>query len=278
MSTVLAFGNIKKMQTALVDGKVEYQLPIGDDLIDMNALIGSEIKLNYESVINCNHCGRKTKKSFNQGYCYPCFTKLAQCDKCIMNPEKCHFDQGTCREPEWGEQNCYVDHYVYLANSSGIKVGITRGSQIPTRWMDQGAVQAIPILKVATRQLSGLCEVIFKAHTADKTNWRKMLKNEVDVLDLAAERDQLFALVDEELKGLEQVHGIQAITRLYDAEAVNIEYPVLEYPSKVTSHNLDKTPEVAGKLMGIKGQYLILDSGVINLRKFGAYELSLSKA
>ena len=277
MSELLAVGNIRKMKTQLNDGKVVYSLPIGESHIDMQALIGEQISLTYDSVINCVHCGRQSKKSFSQGYCYPCFSKLAQCDSCMMSPEKCHFHLNTCREPEWAQDNCFIDHYVYLANSSGLKVGITRGTQIPTRWMDQGAVQALPILRVSTRQLSGLCEVLFKEHAADKTNWRKMLKNEVDVLDLAAERDRLLALVDNGLKALENVHGIQSITRLLDAEAVTIDYPVIEYPTKVSSHNLDKTPVVSGKLMGIKAQYLILDTGVINLRKFGGYNLALNK-
>ena len=277
MSELLASGNIRKMITSLNNGKVSYTLAIGEKKILMDALIGEKISLNYDGVINCVACDRQAKKSFNQGYCYPCFRKLAQCDTCMMSPEKCHFHENTCREPQWAQDNCFIDHYVYLANSSGLKVGITRGTQIPTRWMDQGAVQALPILRVSTRQLSGLCEVLFKAHAADKTNWRKMLENEVDVLDLAAERDRLFALVDDGIKALEAEHGIQSITRLFDAETVTIDYPVIEYPIKVSSHNLDKTPEVSGKLMGIKAQYLILDTGVINLRKFGGYELSLSK-
>ncbi len=277
MTEQLAFGNIRKMITSLENGKVNYTLPIGEERIAMNALIGEQITLCHSSEIHCVHCGRKTKKSFSQGFCYPCFSQLAQCDKCMMSPEKCHFQEGTCRDPEWAQDNCFIDHYVYLANSSGLKVGITRGTQIPTRWMDQGAVQALPILRVSTRQLSGLCEVLFKEHTADKTNWRKMLKNEVDIIDLPAERDRLLALVNDGIKALETEYGIQSITPLLEAETVTIDYPVIEYPSKVTSHNLDKTPEVKGKLMGIKGQYLILDTGVINLRKFGGYSLSLSK-
>ncbi len=279
MSQVLGEGNISKMKTELLDGVVHYQLPFQNNnetqLVLMNDLIGQSLTLEYNGVINCVHCDRLSKKSFNQGYCYPCFKKLAQCDQCIMSPEKCHFHEGTCREPEWGEANCFIDHYVYLANSSGLKVGITRGTQIPTRWMDQGAVQALPILKVSTRQLSGLCEVVFKEHTNDKTNWRKMLKNEVDVLNLPEERDRLFELADAQLAQLEQEHGLQAIQRLGDADALAIDYPVIEYPTKVSSHNLDKTATVSGKLMGIKGQYLIFDSGVINMRKFSGYKLQL---
>ena len=168
-------GNIQKMQTQLND-TVQYHLPIGEQRVDMNALIGKQIQLQHSTEINCVACGRSIKKSFNQGFCYPCFQSLAQCDSCIIKPEKCHYHEGTCREPEWGEQHCLKDHYVYLANSSGLKVGITRGTQIPTRWMDQGATQALPIFKVQNRLTSGQVEVIFKNHVADKTSWQKMLK------------------------------------------------------------------------------------------------------
>ena len=168
-----------------------------------------------------------------------------------------------------------TDHIVYLANSSGLKVGITRGTQVPTRWMDQGAVSALPIMRVSTRQLSGLVEVIFKQHTADKTNWRKMLKNEVPELDLKLERERLFDLAAEELDHLMSLHGFNAVQFLDDAELYQFDYPVIEYPHKVSSFNLDKTAEVSGKLMGIKGQYLIFDGGVINMRKYGSYQIAL---
>ena len=259
-----------------LDSPVSYQLPVNDQFVDMNSLIGQQITLKFSGLINCIHCGKKTKKSFSQGFCYPCMTKLAQCDICIMSPEKCHYAAGTCREPEWGDTHCMTDHIVYLANSSGIKVGITRASQVPTRWIDQGAVQALPIFRVNTRLLSGLVEVVFKSHVADKTNWRKMLKNEVDQMDLIAERDRLFELADQGLSELINTQDLQAIQKIEGVEVTNIDFPVIEYPVKVTSFNLDKTPEVSGKLMGIKGQYLILDGGVINLRKYTGYSLAIS--
>lgn len=176
-------GRLRKMQAEAGD-PVAYSLAVGDTRIPMNELIGRKVRLDFAGVIRCIHCDRNTKKSFSQGYCYPCFRKLAACDSCIMSPEKCHFHLGTCREPEWGEANCMVEHVVYLANSSGLKVGITRASQVPTRWIDQGAVNAIPMLRVATRHLSGLVEVVCKSHVADRTNWRAMLKGDVPELDL----------------------------------------------------------------------------------------------
>jgi len=271
----IAQGPISKMPAQLGEA-VNYQLALGDERVDLNPYIGQMIRLSYLGEINCSHCGRKTKKSFAQGYCYPCFSKLPQCDRCIMSPEKCHFHLGTCRDPQWGEQFCFQSHYVYLANSSGVKVGITRGTQIPTRWIDQGAIQALPILKVDTRYQSGLVERVFAEHVTDKTNWRAMLKGQVDPLDMLAERDRLFDLCQEGLSGIEQEFGLQAIQRLPDAEVVSIHYPVLNYPHKVATHNLDKTPVVEGVLQGIKGQYLILDTGVINVRKFTSYQVEFS--
>ena len=268
-------GNIRKMLTSNKE-PVQYQLPIGDGLASINALIGKNIKLEYHGEIHCVECGRKTKKSFSQGYCYPCFQSLAQCDMCIVKPELCHYSKGTCREPQWGEQHCLQDHFVYLANSSGIKVGITRGTQIPTRWMDQGAIQALPIFKVKNRLLSGLVEVVLKQHVADKTHWQRMLKGKPESVDLTARRDELYAACKQELEAIVAEQGVDAIIWLENENPVNIQYPVSEYPEKVKSLNFDKTPEISGRLNGIKGQYLILDTGVLNIRKFGGYNITLS--
>lgn len=267
-------GDIAKMKTRLAD-TVEYFLPVGEKELAMNTLLEQDLTLHYQNEIHCIHCGRKTKKSFNQGFCYPCFTSLAQCDMCIMKPEQCHYDEGTCREPEWADSHCMQDHYVYLANSSGLKVGITRGNQIPTRWMDQGATQALPIFKAKNRHMSGLVEMIIKSHANDRTDWRKMLKGNAEPMDLAAERDRIFELINAEMATMLAERGSDAALALNNEQQVEIQYPVLQFPSKVTSFNFDKTPEVAGKLMGIKGQYLIFDSGVINIRKFGGYNVSI---
>lgn len=271
-------GNILKMQTTLGDSAknqpVQYQLPIGDSLLAMNEHIGEAIKLTYQGEIHCIACGRKTKKSFAQGHCYPCFRSLASCDMCIMKPETCHYAEGTCRQPEWGETHCFTPHYVYLANSSGIKVGITRGTQIPTRWMDQGAAQALPVFQVATRLQSGLLEVVLKQHISDRTDWRKMLKADADPLDLKALRDELLDKCSNEIAKIKSEQGDAAIQEI-DEAVVEINYPVLAYPEKIKSLNFDKQPEIEGALTGIKGQYLILDTGVLNIRKFSGYNIEV---
>lgn len=268
-------GELRKMAVEL-EAPVQYRLPMGDSGITLNDYLGERIRLDYQGEIHCIHCNRKTNKSFNQGYCYPCLMKLAQCDRCIVSPETCHYHEGTCREPEWGEQHCMRRHFVYLANSSGLKVGITRDTNIPTRWIDQGAVQAIPIISVDSRYQSGLVEVLFKNYIADKTNWRAMLKGQTEEIDMPAARDRLLAQVEPGILALQKRFGIQAI-QLCEAPAVtDIQYPVLEYPVKVAALNLDKTPHIEGRLLGIKGQYLILDCGVLNVRKFAGYRVALS--
>ena len=270
----LGRGSLSKMAVRLGE-TAQYAFRLDEQEVPVNPLLGKRVRLEYLGAIHCTHCGRKTKKSFSQGYCYPCFTRLAQCDSCIVSPEKCHFDAGTCREPEWGERFCMTDHVVYLANSSGVKVGITRASQIPTRWLDQGASQALPIFRVATRQQSGLVEDLLRTQVADKTNWRALLKGDAVPLDLPAIRDQLLASCAEGIVALQQRFGLQAIQPVSDAEVLEICYPVEAYPTKVASHDLEKTPVVEGILRGIKGQYLILDTGVINLRKYTAYQVAV---
>lgn len=275
MSELLARGAVRKMKTELAD-PVQYTMLLGEQEVQLNQYLGRRLRLDYAGVINCIHCDRKTSKSFNQGYCYPCFKRLAQCDSCIVSPEKCHYAAGTCREPEWGETHCMIDHIVYLANTSGLKVGITRGSQVPTRWMDQGATQAQPIFRVDTRLHSGLVETVFKNHIADKTNWQAMLKGDAEQRDLDRERQRLMTECAREIDALRQQFGIQAITILEAHEPTLINYPVLEYPGRVKSFNLDKAPVAGGVLLGIKGQYLMFDAGVINMRKYGGYQLSLT--
>nr|WP_290831123.1 DUF2797 domain-containing protein [Halomonas sp.] len=278
VTETLAQGCLSKMAATLPsrqDGQVVYHLRAGEQQIALNERIGEPLSLRWTGAIACTHCGRATKKSFAQGHCYPCFKRLAQCDTCIMKPETCHFFQGTCREPEWGERHCFQPHVVYLANSSGLKVGITRKTQMPTRWLDQGAIQALPILEVNTRQQSGFVEMLFKEQVADRTNWRTMLKGSVEKIDLIAERDRLLSVLADGLNQLRDTHGSDAI-RTLEEPAQHFHYPVSVFPNKVVSHNFDKQALVEGVLLGIKGQYLMFDNGVINLRKFTGYEIQLS--
>lgn len=265
-------GTLSKMKSTLDNG-VKYFLPVGDAEIDLNALIGKRLTLTYTGNIYCDACGSKTHKSFSQGHCFPCTKRLARCDMCILKPETCHFAEGTCREPEWAEQFCMTDHVVYLSNTSGLKVGITRANQIPTRWVDQGATQALPILKVKSRHLSGLVETAIAEFLADKTNWRAMLKGDNVELDLHEKARRLLPQIDARIYSLRLQYGYDAVEPVKH-DIVDISYPVEAFPTKITSLNFDKNPVVSGVLQGIKGQYLIFDTGVINIRKFTSYEVT----
>ena len=252
------------MRTELAD-PVRYRLPIGDELVDMNACLGEMMQLRFLGEIVCVGCGQTTPKSYNQGFCYPCFKARACNDMCMMKPEECHFERGTCREPEWGRSVCFQSHTVYLANSSGLKVGITRTPSLLHRWMDQGATQGLAIRRVSTRLDAGRCEVALAEYTADKTDWRRLLLGPPRPLDLARERDELLAACPARLPG----------EPLPDERMQTIRYPVLRYPPGARAHRLEVHPFLWGTLLGIKGQYLLFDTGVVNVRKYSGYVVEL---
>ncbi len=269
-------GVIRKMVVEATE-PVSYWLPMGEERLDVQPLLGSQISLEFTGQIYCIECGRKTTKSFNQGYCFPCLRSLAACDMCIVKPELCHYDQGTCREPAWGESHCMRPHVVYLANSSGLKVGITRASQVPTRWIDQGAVQALPLYEVDSRLQSGWLEVALKRYISDRTDWRAMLKGDPSQLDLLVERDRLLGEASVDLAQCQLKIGSASMRLVEGAQEARFKYPVLVYPEKIKAHNFDKKARVEGCLQGVKGQYMILDTGVLNIRKFAGYEVDLQR-
>jgi len=267
--------NLDKMEVELKSGLAHYSLATSNGNVHFNDLIGKKLKLHFLDEINCTHCGKKTNKSYSGGYCYVCSIKLPECDMCILRPETCHYSLGTCRDSKWGEEHCMIDHYVYLANSSGLKVGITRTTQVPTRFIDQGAIAALPILKVGTRHMSGVFEKLFSAEYKDRTDWRKMLKGEPESIDLEEKRDELFELFGEDIDELEGQFKSSNVTILEQEKLIEIKYPVLTYPEKVTSLSPEKLKTIGGTLLGIKGQYLIFDTGVINIRSHTGYKFTL---
>ena len=260
-------GNIRKMKTEL-DSPVKYSLVMGENLVNMNELIGSKINMNFAGQINCVSCGKQTKTSFGQGFCYNCLQTAPEASESIMRPElsKSHF--GIARDMEWAEKHDLIDHYVYLAVSSEVKVGVTRNHQIPTRWIDQGASYAIIFAKTPNRHIAGVIEVFLKTYFTDKTNWRAMLKNEIlKDFDLIAEKKRVSELLPSELRKYMDDNN----------DVTEIIYPVEKYPEKIKSIGFDKLPEIEGTLSGIKGQYLIFDdSRVLNMRKHNGYYLTLS--
>lgn len=258
---MIAAGNLRKMKTHL-DDRVSYEL-ILSDTVGMNELVGEHITLNWLGTINCQKCGKITKKSFGEGFCYNCFVSAPEAAECIIRPELCRAHLGEGRDPQWEEEHHNRPHVVYLAASSAVKVGITRMEQVPTRWIDQGASSAIVLAVTPNRYEAGVLEVALKDVFTDKTHWQKMLKNDIDLsIDLIEEKWSL----EEHLPGdlVDQFSDDDEITELI--------YPVLSYPQTVKSMTFDKIPKISGKLEGIKGQYLIFEGGqVLNIRKHTGY-------
>lgn len=247
-----------KMRSALApDCTVRYALPF-DPPIDLSARVGQPLTLRATGALSCVSCGKRVKKLFQQGFCYPCLVSAPEAAECIVHPELCRAHLGEGRDPQWEHEHHNTEHVVYLSFTGNVKVGVTRATQVPTRWIDQGAVAALVIARVPYRQLAGLIEVDLKRIFADKTNWRAMLKEvKPDDDALRAARAQAIGALRADL----QEH------LLHDAEPQAIRYPVLAYPPKVTSLSFEKQPVIGGTLMGIKGQYLLWEDGrVVNIR------------
>lgn len=264
----LFHGVIKKLNATVNNNMVNY---FHDD-IDMNALVGKKLTLSYLNQTTCQHCGATNVSLSNDGHCETCCKVLAKTDLCSVKPELCHYEAGTCRQPQWGEENCLSAHTVYLSVTSGAKIGITRNKNIPQRWIDQGATQAMRLMTVDKRLTAGLVETLISEVMADKTNWRKMLTGETK-LDLNA----VAAEIAPQIRNALALYG--DVTTMENPNETHLSYPVDQYPEKVgNGFNLDKTPSFSGILIGIKGQYLIFDTGVFNWRKYIGHHLSINEA
>lgn len=267
--------HITTLQKLIIEANqpAQYFLQLKDNVLPLNELLDTKIKLTHSGNKYCIQCNRKTSKTFQQGYCFPCYRRLQECD-CMLRPEKCRINEGICKPDDWAHAQCFGDHIVYLANASGIKVGITRKPNVPSRWLDQGAIQALPIFETKNRLQAGLVEVVIKQYISDKTNWRAMLKANPESINLFEQRDIVYDTIEKELKTIQNTHPEQ-ITRI-DSKAYDFSYPIIQFPEKIHSLNLDKDHIAEGKLQGMKGQYLFLSGNVINIRKFGGYEVELN--
>jgi hypothetical protein len=254
------------MQTEL-GNPIQYYLVFENSFLNVNQLLGKEIEVIFVG-FQCLNCG-KEKKIFRQGFCYDCFYSSPAVGDWIMKPELSTAHLGIAdRDLDYETRVQLRPHIVYFASSSEIKVGVTRDSQIPTRWIDQGAEQALAIVEVPNRYLAGITEVALKSHFADKTNWRKMLTNDIITFDLLTEKKKVIEMLPSE------VHEYFDINTF---EVTSLIYPVLQYPKKIASLSLDKTPSFQGKLTGIKGQYLIFENGtVFNVRSNEGYKVRIS--
>ncbi len=258
-------GIIEKMETQLA-GEVLYWLPLSEERILMNEYIGEIISLRYENEINCIICGKRTGKSFAQGLCFSCFSRSPENAECILRPELCQGHLGEGRNVDWELLHHVKPHYVYLAASNDIKVGVTRDTQIPTRWIDQGADAAVIFAQTPNRYLAGMMEVFLKNHLTDKTDWRKMLRGEKTGKDLLALKHSLKQFLPSEM----------LVFFTEESPVIQINYPLSGYPQKVASIGFDKSPQIDGILKGIKGQYLIFDNDtVINMRAHSGYKITM---
>lgn len=265
-------GNLRKMKSSLDGDDVQYQFVLFNnldpgELVPMNDLVGKKIVIEYQHQINCVVTGEKIKKAYGEGMSYNAYMNSPMAVESILRPELSRIHEGIAlRDEEWERKHHLQPHYVYLSKTAGVKVGVTRNTQVPTRWIDQGAVEALVIAETPYRQAAGLIEVSLKDYISDKTNWRKMLTNELSPGELDDARDYLLENVPSDLQ--EFLKYREAVQHLH--------YPVLDYPEKVNSLKLDSTPIIDKKLTGIKGQYLIFEDGsVINIRSHSGYLVNL---
>ncbi len=256
-------GHIKDLQTTYAT-PINYQLVIGEEKIPLNNLLNKELRITFLHEIRCIECGRITKKSFNNGFCYPCFQKLPQNDLCFVKPHTCHYHLGTCRDNSFAENYCNTPHYVYLSFTNELKVGITQKERLKFRWIDQGAIKALPIALVPDRKTAGELEFFLSKYIPDKTNWRKMLLGEFSEIDFLAKVAEIKQIIPE---------GYQPyiLTESMFSEFI---YPQSEQILKVNSLSFAKDDIIEGKLIGIKGQYLILVNGVFSLKKHLGYKVN----
>ncbi len=260
------------MHTSL-ENEVEYTLPLysnldPDHMVPMNQFIGEQISISYNGQINCVVTGKRIRKTYGEGMSYDAFKTSPLAVESIIRPELSRIHEGIAlRDEEWERKYHLRPHYVYLTKTAGIKVGVTSETQIPTRWIDQGAVEGLIIAKTPYRQAAGLIEIALKKYVADRTNWRKMLQNELTNEDILIKKEELITYLDNDLKQY-----------IVNEKPIKINFPVISYPDKVKSIKLDKNPVIELKLMGIKGQYLIFENGyVMNVRSHAGYFINISK-
>lgn len=255
---------LTKMETHFED-PIQYFLPAPNTKMALQPYLGKEIQFQFTGLIFCSLCQKKIAKTFGEGFCFNCFSTAAAASPCILRPELCKAHLGLGRDPVYEEKNHNQPHLVYLAQTDQIKVGITRKTQMPTRWIDQGAAAAIVLAEVPNRYLSGVLEVALKAQFSDKTNWQNMLKNKTydgpELTDIKWELEESLPT---------------DLTQFWtdDEDVWRFNYPVLHYPTQVKSLTLDQTPLIKGILTGIRGQYLYIDEAfVINIRRHTGYQI-----
>ena len=257
-------GIIKKLHSNL-NGEVQYHLPIGSSLVELNSLINKKVKFSFSGDIFCIKCNNQIKKTFAQGYCFPCFRDAPETSECILRPELCRAHEGESRDMEWSKKYCLSEQHVYMSFTGNLKIGATRHSHIPTRWIDQGATKAIILCTTPNRYLAGIIEVHLKQFYSDRTHWIKMLSGKFEEPDF----DQCYLDAKKYLNN-------QFSKYIIDNKWTDINYPIESIPEKIKSFSFDKESSYEDILTGIKGQYLLFKNNrVLNIRKHTGYEIEL---
>jgi hypothetical protein len=267
--------HLRKMKTTLADGAM-YELPLVNILEHTgkepcNEWVGKRMNIRFLNEIHCVITGKKIKKTYGEGMSFDAWQSSPLAVESIIRPELSRIHEGIAlRDFDWEQEHHNQPHYLYLSRTSDVKVGVTRTTNVPSRWIDQGASEAIVVAITPYRQLAGLMEVVLKEHMTDKTNWQAMLKNTVnDTTPLVVKKEAVLDMLGEQYEAFfsddDSVHSIQ--------------YPVLEYPQKIKSLKLDSVPEFNGRLVGIKGQYWLFDDGaVFNVRSHAGYRIQIDVA
>lgn len=268
---VIAQGYLRELKHR-IEEPVAYRLVTMTGELSLNELMGASISISFMGDRACVACGRKVKKLYQSGYCFPCLTTLAECDLCIVKPHDCHFHLGTCRDETFAQDHCMIPHYVYLAFSSAVKVGLTRKGRQFTRWIDQGASASMLLAEVPTRKEAGELEMEIARHVPDKTDWRKMLKG-----SSPTDSEEVLVMSREVRERLQGHSTWEKFLLPEDTPVHRFTYPVpTGFEPQLTSLSLDKYPLIEGVLHGVKGQYLLLDKGVLNVRKHAGYRIQIS--
>ncbi len=258
---------LTKMPAYFTD-KVHYMLPAEGDFIKMEYLLGRQISLEFLNQKFCEACTNQFRDLFRMGFCRECFFSSPLTGESIIRPELSRAHENVADRDLAFERSYQLQpHIVYLANSGGLKVGVTRSSHMLNRWIDQGASSAIVFARTSNRYEAGLIEVAMKEHLPDKTAWQRMLKNEDPPVDLVKQKEEVAPKLSGELS-----HFLEKESTVY-----SLAYPVLHYPVKVKGVNLDKDQKISAKLQGIRGQYLIFEGGAaLNVRAHTGYRVKIS--
>ena len=260
------FSGVLKKMVSIHDNPVRYIMDFDDDLVFLNQIIGKKIKI-HKTGYCCLSC-YENLQIFANVFCKKCFFESPMAGDWVMKPElsKAHLEIED-RDISYEKKVQLQNHIVYLSKTSGIKVGVTRSNSMTTRWIDQGAIEAVVLIEVPNRYLAGLAEVKLKEKFSDKTNWRRMLTSNIEEEDITNNKKMALDSLGSEFEEFFKT----------DSEVLKFNYQIDKSIDSVKSISLKKSDDIEGILVGVKGQYLIFDdSSVFNVRSNEGYVVDIS--